>query len=140
MNWKLILQLSLFGLVMGVATVFLIPSNIEPFFWLPILVFCGYWIARHTATGRFLHGLLLGVVNSIWITGAHILFFEQYIQHHAQESAMMANSPLPARLMMGVVGLISGLVSGAVIGLFTLIAGKLLKGSADKPKAMGQSA
>ena len=27
MNWKLILQLSLFGLAMGLATVFLIPSK-----------------------------------------------------------------------------------------------------------------
>jgi len=32
MNWKLAIQLSLFGLAMGVSTVFLIPSNIEPIF------------------------------------------------------------------------------------------------------------
>jgi hypothetical protein len=30
MNWKLIIQLSMFGLAMGIATVFVIPSNIEP--------------------------------------------------------------------------------------------------------------
>ncbi|HEY2374551.1 MAG TPA: hypothetical protein VGH98_01130 [Gemmatimonadaceae bacterium] len=29
MNWKLILQLSLFVLVMGVATVFVVPSSIS---------------------------------------------------------------------------------------------------------------
>jgi hypothetical protein len=34
MNWKLILQLSMLGLVMSLATVFLIPSSIEPAFWL----------------------------------------------------------------------------------------------------------
>jgi hypothetical protein len=40
MNWKLIAQLSCFGLAMGVATVFLIPSTIEPFFRLGIFVVC----------------------------------------------------------------------------------------------------
>ncbi len=38
MNWKLILQLSMFGLAMSVATVYLIPSKIEPAFWLPIFL------------------------------------------------------------------------------------------------------
>jgi hypothetical protein len=36
MNWRLIAQLSLFGLAMGIATVFFIPSTIEPLFWLVI--------------------------------------------------------------------------------------------------------
>ncbi len=40
MNGKLILQLSMFGLAMGLATVFFIPSSIEPAFWLAIFVVC----------------------------------------------------------------------------------------------------
>jgi hypothetical protein len=32
MDWKLILGLSLFGLAMAIATVFVIPSSIEPVF------------------------------------------------------------------------------------------------------------
>ena len=35
-DWKLISRLSLFGLAMAIATVFAIPSNIEPAFWLVI--------------------------------------------------------------------------------------------------------
>ena len=35
-DWKLIFRLSLFGLAMAIATVFAIPSNIEPAFWLVI--------------------------------------------------------------------------------------------------------
>ena len=34
MKWKLIFLLSLFGLAMAFATVFWIPSMIEPVFWL----------------------------------------------------------------------------------------------------------
>lgn len=40
MDWKLIFQLSLFGLAMAVATVYVIPSNIEPVFWLVIFLIC----------------------------------------------------------------------------------------------------
>ena len=46
MNWKLIFQLSLFGLAMGVATVFLIPSTVEPLFWLVVFAISAYAIAQ----------------------------------------------------------------------------------------------
>ncbi|MFZ0968503.1 MAG: hypothetical protein WAN13_09550, partial [Candidatus Acidiferrales bacterium] len=77
MNWKIIFLLSLFGLAMGIATVFVIPSKIEPFFWLVIFVVSAFVIARAAASRHFLHGLLVGIVNSVWITGAHILFVSQ---------------------------------------------------------------
>ncbi len=142
MNWKLIFQLSLFGLFMAVATVFVIPSNIEPVCWLAIFLFCAYMIARNTVSSRFLHGLCLGLANCVWITAAHVLLFGQYLAHHPQESAMLAKTPLPThpRLMMAIGGPIAGLVSGVIIGLFALAAGKILKGSGAKAKALGQNA
>ena len=53
MNWALIARLSLFGLAMGVATVFLIPSTIEPLFWLVIFAICACIIAIR-APGQYL--------------------------------------------------------------------------------------
>lgn len=128
MNWKLIVQLSLFGLAMGIATVFLIPSIVEPFFWLVIFVTCAYIIATHAPGRYFLHGLLVSVVNSIWITGAHVLLFNRYIANHPQEAAMMASMPLPRspRLMMLLIGPGIGVVSGVVLGVFAVIASKLV--------------
>jgi hypothetical protein len=124
MNWRLILQLSAFGLAMGVATVFVIPSNLEPIFWLAIFVFCAYVIATQAPGRYFLHGLCVSLVNTVWITGAHILLFDSYIARHAQEAAMMKSMPMPdaPRLMMLMVGPIVGVVSGIVLGLFSLIA------------------
>jgi hypothetical protein len=77
----------------------------------------------------FLHGLLLGLANSVWITAAHVLLYDAYIARHAQEAAMMQgpNMPAPPRVMMALVGPIIGLISGVVIGIFALIAGKLIK-------------
>ena len=136
MNWKLILQLSLFGLAMGIATVFLIPSKIEPAFWLVIFLICAYLIAKRTAGKLFLHGLLLGLANSVWITAAHVLLFDSYMARHAQEAAMMQTGPLAARprLMMALVGPVVGLISGVILGLFAVVAGKLVK-SPPVPKA-----
>ena len=129
MNWKLIFGLSLFGLAMAIATVFVIPSNIEPIFWLVIFIICAVIIARRLPARYFLHGLMVGIVNSIWVTGAHVLLFNAYMASHAREAAMMQNAPLPPRVMMAVVGPCIGVVSGIVLGLFAWIASKFVKRS-----------
>ena len=106
MSWKLVFGLSLFGLAMAIGTVFVIRSNVEPIFWLAIFLVCAFLIARRRSTGQFVHGLLVGIVNSVWVTGAHILFFGQYIANHPKEAGMMNSMPLPnsPRLMMALVG------------------------------------
>lgn len=135
MDWKLIFGLSLFGLAMAIGTVFVIPSNVEPIFWLVIFLVCAFLIARRRPDRHFLHGLLVGIVNSVWVTGAHIIFFSQYIANHPKEAAMMSSMPLPdsPRLMMACVGPIVGVISGAIIGLFAYVAGKLVKPQVKLP-------
>ena len=129
MNTKLIFTLSLFGLAMGIATVYFIPSNVEPFCWLVIFIICAYAIAKQCSSKYFLHGFLVSILNSVWITAAHVLFFHAYIAHHPDELAMMANTPWPAhpRRMMVVTGPLIGAASGLVLGLFAWIASKLVK-------------
>ena len=131
MNWKLILQLSMFGLAMGIGTVFFIPSKIEPAFWLVIFVICAYVIAKRTVGLHFLHGVLLGLANSVWITAAHVLLYDSYIANHTREGAMMQSAPIPVspRALMAMVGPLVGLMSGVIIGLFAFVAGKLIKTS-----------
>jgi hypothetical protein len=113
---------------MGVATVFVIRSDVEPVFWLFIFLVCAYLIARNRPDRHSLHGLLLGIMNSIWVTGAHIVFFSQDIANHPKEAAMMSSMPLPdsPRLMMACIGSIIGIISGLVIGLLALAVGRLV--------------
>jgi hypothetical protein len=128
MSFKLILALSTFGLFMAFATVFFIPSRIEPLCWLAIFVVCAVIIARSLVPRPFLHGLGVSIVNSVWITSAHIVFFDTYVAGHAQEAQMMVtDSPIPGRVMMLIIGPIVGLISGCVLGLFALIASKLIR-------------
>src|SRR5579863_7169575 len=93
MNWKLIIGLSMFGLFMAIATVFFIPSNIEPICWLIIFLVCAYLIAKNAPGKYFLHGFLTSLANCVWITGAHILLFTQYAANHAQEMEMSNKMP-----------------------------------------------
>jgi hypothetical protein len=140
MNGKLILQLSMFGLAMGLATVFFIPSSIEPAFWLAIFLISAYIIARTVATKRFLHGLLLGLANCVWITSAHVLLATAYLANHAKEAAMMKQLPFPAspQVMMLITGPFVGVISGILIGLLALLAGTVVK--SVKPKGAAVSA
>ena len=128
MNWKLIVQLSAFGLAMGIATVFLIPSSIEPIFWLVIFAICGYVIAKRAPGRYFLHGLMVSIANSVWITAAHVLLFNQYIANHPREFAMMASMPIPdhPRRMMVLMGPVIGVISGLVLGLFAVVERKFV--------------
>ena len=129
MNWKLIILLSLFGLAMAFATVFFIPSSIEPFCWLAIFIVCAYFIAKKSSGKYFLHGFLVSLVNCVWITSTHIIFFETYFANHANEAEMMTKMPVPdsPRLMMLMTGSIIGIISGLILGLFAFIASKIFK-------------
>ena len=129
MNWKLSLKLSMFGLAMAIATVYFIPSNIEPLFWLLIFLTCAYIIAKNCTSGYFITGFVTSLFNCVWITSAHVLLYSTYIANHPQEAAMAANMPMPThpRLMMLLMGPVVGIVSGLVLGLFAFIASKIVK-------------
>jgi hypothetical protein len=129
MNWNLIFKLSLFGLAMAFATVYFISSGIEPFCWLFIFIICAYLIAKNCSSKYFLHGLLVSVVNAVWITSAHILLFDKYISNHPKEAEMMTRMPMPGspKLMMLITGPVVGIISGLILGLFAFIAAKIMK-------------
>ncbi len=127
MNWPLVFKLSLFGLAMAILTVFLIPAAVEPICWLVIFIICALVIARQGGGHNFIHGLLLGIVNSVWITAAHVLFFDTYVAKHQAEMQAFASVPIAPRVMMAIVGPIVGVVSGIVIGILAAIAAKLLR-------------
>jgi hypothetical protein len=136
MNWKLVFQLSLFGLAMGIGTVFVISSTAEPLCWLVIFLVCAYVIAARGVGRSFLHGFAIGIVNSVWVTGSHLLFFNQYIANHASEVEMMKSMPLSdrPRVLMALTGPVIGIISGIVLGLFALIASKVMA-SRTRPAA-----
>ena len=130
MYWKIIFQLSAFGFIMALATVSLIPENIEPAFWIVIFLFCAYVIAKVAGGRYFLHGFLVSLVNCVWITGAQIIFYSTYIINHPGVAKMAADHPfMPThpRLATFIRDVVIGIASGLVLGLFCFIASKIVK-------------
>jgi hypothetical protein len=131
MNWKLIFQLSIFGLIMAFGTVSLIPQEVEPVFWVLIFIFCASVIAKARADKYFLHGFLAGLVNCIWVTAIHLFFFQKYIAGHKKTDAWTANLPASftthPRVAMALAGLGPGIVSAIVLGIFAFIASKIIR-------------
>jgi len=132
MNWKLLFSLSLLGLVMAVATLYWIGPRIEPLFWLIDFVFCAWMIVRRAPGRLFLHGFVLGLLNCVWVTAAHYIWYDTYMANHPQMADMMKNSPIDLRTMQLIVGPFIGAISGVVIGLITLLVGAI---AGKKPAA-----
>ncbi len=125
MNWKLIFQLSFFGLIMAFATVSLIPQVIEPAFWAAIFIFSAFVIARVCNSRYFWHGFLLSLVNCIWITAAHFYFYNSYAAHHVNVVAIYTG--VHPRQKLVEFAPIFGVGSGLIQGLFAFIASKFVK-------------
>jgi hypothetical protein len=130
MNWKIIFQLSVFGLIMAIATISLIPEKVEFIFWIAIFIFCAYIIARVVGRRHFLHGFCVSLVNCIWITAAHIIFHSTYVANHPNAVKMSAELhilPTHPRLAMLIMGPFFGILFGLVLGLFCFIASFIVK-------------
>jgi len=119
-NWRSIAVASLFGLT----------GRLEPLLWLIILVFYAWWIATHCAGKFFLHALAVSVLNGIWISLIHALFFSTYMRNNPEMLAGYQKLPqgISPRMMMLIVGPIIGVLTGVVAGLFAWVAAKLLRG------------
>jgi hypothetical protein len=136
MNWKLIFLLSLAGLAMSYLTVSILNMNMENIAWGVIILFYGYMVARYCNEKYFLNGFMISIVNCVWVTGVHLLFFNEYIANHAEMVKNMdlfhmnATQPKISMLLTGpVVGIVFGIVVGAVSWLFSKIVKKMPAGA-----------
>jgi hypothetical protein len=129
MNWKFLFQMSLIALVMGISTVFVISSSVEQVLWPMIMVVSAYFIARVSSRWRFVHGPLLGLMNSFWVTSCHLIFATRYLANHLKEAEMSKTMPmhLTPWVAMALFGPIIGIVSGLLIGVLATIIGIWVK-------------
>lgn len=116
---------------MAFGTVSLIPQNVEPAFWLVIFIFSA-WVIAKAGTGKyFLYGFFTGLVNCIWITAVHVFFFQKYIDGHKQMDTMITDMPASfsthPRVAMALAGLGLGILSAIILGLFSLVASKIVQ-------------
>jgi len=132
MKWTLILRLSFIGLALALGSIFFISPNVEPLLWLGVFLYYAYAIGSGTRTWRFFHGLLLGILNSSWVVGAHDIFLIRYLAGHPREVSMIemvhnAGVGASPRWIMSSTGIAVGVMEGIVIGVFAIVAGMMVK-------------
>ena len=132
MKWTLILRLSAMGLALALGSVFFISPNLEPLLWLAVFLYYAYAIGNGTRTWRFVHGLLLGILNSLWVVGARDVFLTRYLGGHPREIQVVSlvhtsGLPLSARWIMSFTGVAVGVIEGIMIGVFAVVAGMMVK-------------
>lgn len=127
MRWRLILTLSLFGVAMGVASVLGFTGRLEPLFWLIIGIFCAVVIGR-TPARHFRHGFMVGLLAGAFAPLIQALLFESYAANSPEitESFKQIPGGLSARTFILLTMPVISLLSGVVLGLLALVAGRLL--------------
>lgn len=127
MNWKLIFLLSLIAIPMAFATVYYIPSNLEPVFWIVIFIACAFIIAKVAPGKYFLHGFMVSIFNCVWITAIQFLLFDVYYDNHPHLQAMKDVTPQTMRYAGLAFGPVFGIISGLLLGLFSWVAAKIVR-------------
>ncbi len=128
MKWTLILRLSLIELALTLASIFFLSPNLETILWLATVLFYAYAIGNGTRQYRFLHGILLGIVNAVWVSVVHAIFLARYLARHpvANSTIDMISHSRP-RLSLALTAIFTGIGQGIVIGVFAVVAGMMVK-------------
>jgi len=128
MNWKLILTLSVFGVLMGIASVFGLTKGIEPLLWLVIWIFCAFWVTRQMKTKLFQHGFMVGLTTGLIALLIQVALFSTYAANNPE-----INRDVPggwsARTLFLILSPFISVISGLVLGLLCWATGKIFKQS-----------
>ena len=128
MNWRLIISLSLLGIVFGIASVFGFTSGREWLAWLCIGVYSAWRFTRRSREELFLHGFYLGILAGFLSSVIQALFISAYLANNPRMVEALDALPQglhPAAIVL-IMGPIIGTVSGVVFGVLAATAGKLV--------------
>ncbi len=127
MNTPLIIKLGLFGVIMGVASLFGGTRGIEALCWAIILLYSAWLIGKRASARPFLHGLYSGGLAALMHSLIQVAFMNTYLAHNSEAANQ---SEIPGGLSICVFYLliapVIAVIAGSVLGLFSLGAFKLM--------------
>lgn len=136
MNWRLILLLTLFGIVLAFAGVFGLPGRYEAIIWLIVFIIYAVIIVRKTTGKYFLHAFLISIMNGVWVGIIHAAFISTYLANHRVIRGIYKTIPLSyhRRIMTVIMGLALGVIMGVIAGLIAYAAEKTMKKKESAPQ------
>ena len=130
MNWKTILLLSLFAILMGFLSVFGVIPDFEWLMWLVIAIVSGYVLNKQTKKLLFTHAVVTGIIMGVFNAVIQSVLFDTYLLTDPQiEGLSQWPTTIEPQYFLLIAGPFIGIVYGLVIGLFALIFKKISKSS-----------
>ena len=122
LNQKTILQLGLFGALMGLITIMGWGQNMELFIWLFMTIASSMIIKRNIKKHLFLHCILIGLSWGVDCTIVQALFFNQLKTNNPTYGLyLLENFTISAKFILIVVGTIIGGMTGLILWGIQLI-------------------
>ena len=126
MDWKVIIILSAFGLIMGLLSLKGFTQKIEPFLWLLFTIATALVVSKNIDSGTFLHGLLIGLFWGVINALTQSIFFDTYIANNPQARENFDKITfVQPRYFVLITGPVIGLVTGVVLGGLSLLLRKV---------------
>ncbi|MFC2092330.1 hypothetical protein ACFLSV_00380 [Bacteroidota bacterium] len=130
MNWKTILLLSLFAILMGFLSVFGVIPDFEWLMWLVIAIVSGYVLNKQTKKLLFTNAVVTGIIMGVFNAVIQSVLFDTYLLTDPQiEGLSQWPTTIEPQYFLLIAGPFIGIVYGLVIGLFALIFKKISKSS-----------
>lgn len=128
MNWKLTLLLSLFGVVMGIASILGWVEGWEPFLWPLIGITCAILIAKRASARHFLHGFMVGLIGGGIAPLMQALFFDTYVANSRAFAESLSKLPpgFSPRVFFFLLVPIIALISAGLLGFMSWLAARIL--------------
>jgi hypothetical protein len=129
MDWRIIFPVGIPGIIMGVLSLFGFTQGIEFWLWLILAIVIAFWIAKKAPARLFLHGLAGGFAAGIANSLVQVLWLDVYRANNP--SSMQDFNQLPGdmdvRVFVMIAGIVVGVIYGVLLGLFSWVAGLLLR-------------
>lgn len=123
LNWRLVTLLADFGFLMGALATLGYTVGIEWIIWVLFWGVASFIIAKTQTTRLFAHGFAVGLLATIFAAIIEVIFFEHWAMNYPEA---IAAAPMNPKIMLLLMSIVIGGVSGVILGGMTIAAKKLI--------------
>jgi hypothetical protein len=130
MNFRLVLTLSLVGVLIALGTTFgLLHAGVEKFAWLAACVLLAVVVAMRAPGRPFLHGLFAGLLAGVLCQIVQAILFDRYLAQNPTVADSFKRLPpgLSPQVLLLVSSPVTGAIYGVVIGLLAWLVARVAK-------------
>ena len=112
---------------MGASTALGISMMVTTILWLAIYGACVFVIASRCSGNYFLNGFMLSLVNIVWVTGFHVIFYKTYLTNNPAIELLYTLLPFSESPRLGMIFMapILGSFFGLLVGFFSFLVAKV---------------